>query len=260
VISDFYDQCDWVVGVTDTAVRTLKNGEVRREARVISNGVDLARFQPRPRNDNLARRLGIPRKPTVLYTGRLDADKCMDVWVGSIPYVLEQMDAHFIIGGNGTDRARLENNVARLGLASHVSFPGFLASEDYPGVYSLADVFAISSPTELQSIVTLEAAASGLPLVAVNAGALPELVQNGLNGFHFEPGNSRQMAEALVRVLKDPGLQRRMGRESRKIALGHDLWGAMRKYEALYAAVTAGRTPPLEPLMAAVQSEATAQQ
>ena len=260
VIADFYNQCDWVVGVTETAVRLLESGGLRQVARVISNGVDLEQFQPRPRNEALARKLGIPAKPTVLYTGRLDADKCMDVWVNAIPYVLEQVEAHFVVGGNGTDRARLENLVEKQGLAQDVTFTGFLDAVQYPAIYSLADVFAISSPTELQSIVTLEAAASGLPLVGVNAGALPELIEHGRNGFLFERNNSREMGNAIATLLKDPALRQRMGRASREIAQGHSIWLVMRAYEALYSAVSAGRNPPLEPVMAVVQSEARAQQ
>jgi len=259
-ITGFYNQCDWVVGVTETAVRLLKKGGLKRPARVISNGVDLDLFRPRPRHEGLVQRLGIPRKPTVLYTGRLDPDKCMDVWVNAVPHVLERVDAHFIIGGNGTDKPRLQNLVEKMGLTRHVTFAGFLDSSEYPDIYSLADVFAISSPTELQSIVTLEAAASELPIVAVNAGALPELVHHGRNGFLFARDNSREMGEALAILLKDPALRRQMGQESRRIAQAHDLWQAMRAYEALYSAVSAGSSPPLEPVMAAVQSEARAPQ
>lgn len=241
MLTKYYNRCDLVVGVTPTAIGYLNDHGLTKPSMVVSNGVQLDKFCARPRDEDLAARLSVPDKPTVLYTGRLDAEKCMDVWVKAIPPVVREIDAHFIIGGDGVLRHRLEQLVAQLGVSRHVTFPGFLDEDEYSQLYSLADVFAIASPAELQSIVTLEAAASGLPIVAVNAGALPELVQEGRNGFLFEPGRSDQMAEHLVRLLRDDVLRRRMGRESRVIACQHDLRQTVREYEKVLEQVVDGR-------------------
>jgi glycosyltransferase involved in cell wall biosynthesis len=91
----------------------------------------------------------------------------------------------------------------------------------------------------LQSIVTLEAAASGLPIVGVNAGALPELVRDGLNGYLFEEGNETVMAEKLILLLGDSRKLKTMGQESRRIASNHDLNVSIEKYEHLYRSVKA---------------------
>lgn len=240
-ITQYYNRCDLVVGVTPTALGYLKDHGLTKPARVISNGVQLDKFCPCLRDEDLAERLGVPDKPTVLYAGRLDAEKCMDVWVKAIPHVLRELDAHFIIGGDGVERHKLEGMVAEMGVSQHVTFPGFLSEKDYPKLYSLANVFAIASPAELQSIVTLEAASSGLPIVAVNAGALPELVQHGRNGLLFDQGDSEQMARHIVRLLTDPVQSRRMGRESRVIACQHDLRRTVREYEKVYDEAVNGR-------------------
>lgn len=242
LLTCYYNQCDLVVAVTPTALGYLNDHGLTKPSRVISNGVQLDKFCPQIRDEDLAERLRAPEKPTVLYAGRLDAEKCMDVWVKAIPHILREVDAHFIIGGDGADRPRIEEMVTQLGISQHVTFPGFLGDDSYHRLYSLASVFAITSPAELQSIVTLEAAASGLPIVAVNAGALPELVQTGRNGFLFEPGNSEEMARYIVRLLKDPVQCRRMGRESRVIAHQHDLNSTVREYERAYEEVTNGRS------------------
>ena len=101
-------------------------------------------------------------------------------------------------------------------MADSVSFVGAIPheSEDLPQLYQVAHVFVIPSAVESQSIVTLEAMASGLPLVVANGGALGELVAPDENGFLFTPGNSGELARYVVRLLKDPGLARRLGRES----------------------------------------------
>jgi len=234
IITDYYNHCDCVVGVTGTALRLLEARGLARPSRVISNGVPLDRFRPRPRDEALARRLGLPDKPTVIYAGRLDAEKRMSVWIRGIPEVLEEVDAQFVVGGEGTERAELEELARRLGVAEHVTFPGFLPGEDYERLFSLGSVFAIASPSELQSIVTLEAAASGLPIVAADAGALPELVRPGANGYLFPPGNSSALAQAIVDILRQPELARQMSIESRRIAEAHDIEETYRRYEELY--------------------------
>ncbi len=163
----------------------------------------------------------------------------MDVWVKAIPDVLREVDAHFVVGGEGTEKAALIELVDDLGIADHVTFPGFLPTDDYSLLYSLADVFAISSPAELQSIVTLEAAASGVPIVAAQAGALPELVEDGQSGFLFPTGDSAAMAAGIVRLLRDPELRARCGRRSREIAEGHDIQTTYLRYEHVYQEVIA---------------------
>ena len=243
IIADFYNQCDYVVTPSHTALAMVREHGLNRPAEIISNGVELDKFYPRPRDEELAHRLRLPSLPSVLYTGRLDAEKRMDIWIKAIPHVLKQMEAHFIIGGGGSEHDKLVDLVGQLGMASHVTFTGFLEAAEYQRLYSLADVFAIASPSELQSIVTLEAAASGLPIVAVNAGALPELVIAGRNGFLFPQEDSAAMAAAIVRILKDPELATRMGAESRGIAIQHDFTRSVQQYERLYKALIGGRTP-----------------
>lgn len=234
LITSYYNQCDHVVGVTATALRFLRDHGLSRPSSVISNGVPLDVFRPRPRAEGLARRLGIPNKPTVLYTGRLDAEKCMSIWVRAIPRILDRLDAHFVIGGEGTERPHLERLAQGLGVASHVSFIGFRPDDEYPAVFSLADVFAISSPVELQSIVTLEAAASGLPIVAVRAGALPELVRDGENGRLFTLNDPADLAASVIDVLSDSDRRRAMGEEARRTATQHDFARSLDQYERLY--------------------------
>lgn len=236
----FYNQCSVVVGITPTALEFFQSHHLRRPGVVISNGVKIDEFRPRPRDRELANRLGIPDKPSVLYTGRLDAEKAMDVWVKAIPHVLSKMDAHFIIGGDGSEREKLEEMVEKLGVENRVTFTGFLDKADYERVYSLADVFAIASPAELQSLVTLEAAASGLPIVAVNAGALPELVDECRNGFLFPEEDSEAMADRIITVLKDPKLRTKMGKASRSTAEQHDIRQTVRCFEKLYLSLQDG--------------------
>lgn len=224
-------RCDMVATPTDTAAGALRRLGFRGVITSISNGVDTQRFAPGPARGELRERFGLDARPVLLYTGRLDAEKQMDIWLQAAAAVLKKSPAQFLIGGNGTDRERLERISTTLGIADAVRFCGYLADDEFPEIYRLADLYFICSPIELQSISTLEAVASGLPVVAANAQALPELVHHGRNGLLFEPGNSADAARALQRLLEDDGLQRSMGEESRAIALEHDLARTVETYE-----------------------------
>ena len=234
-IAAYYERCDAVVGVTDTALALLRQHGLTKPGAVISNGVSLRCFRPRERDDALAARLGIDLAPTVLYTGRLDAEKGLDVWLRAVARSRDLgVEPQALIVGNGSEKKRLGRLAVELGIQGHTRLVGFLPQADYERVFSLADVFAIASTAELQSIVTLEAAASGLPLVAADAGALPELAREGYNGYLFPPGDPETMARRLAQLLGDPDEAKRMGRRSRLVALHHDIELTASSYESLF--------------------------
>ena len=234
-IAAYYNGCDVVVGVTHTALDLLRIHGLSRPGAVISNGVSPRRFRPRRRDVAMACSLGLDQRPTVLYTGRLDAEKDMDIWLRAAARLRELgVDAQYLLVGNGTERNKLAEYARSLGLDGQMRFAGFMESGQYERVFSLGDVFAIASRAELQSIVALEAAASGLPLVAAEAGALPELVRHGFNGYLFPPRDQEAMAQRLANLLADRNLLRQMGRRSRLIALQHDIEQSVGAYERLF--------------------------
>ena len=94
-------------------------------------------------------------------------------------------------------------------------------------------MFALPAESELQSIVTLEAVASGLPIIVVNKGALPELANSG-NGLIFEPRNSKQMAEKIAKILSDEKLKKQMGKKSLELVEKHSLQSVVSQYEKAY--------------------------
>jgi glycosyltransferase involved in cell wall biosynthesis len=119
-------------------------------------------------------------------------------------------------------------------VAGRVRFLGFVPDDDLPGLYRLADVFAIASPAELQSLVTMAAMASGLPVVAVDAGALAELVHAGENGFLARPGRAGHVADCLGLLCRDRELRARMGKASARIIADHDRHLLLARWESIY--------------------------
>lgn len=226
---------------TQTAADILRLNVSKGKMRIISNGIDTRRFAPKSRKPlQLASKLGIPTdKPIVLYVGRVDSEKHLDTLVDAVHLANQTTPLHCVIAGKGNAVAALRQRAGELSVSDNYSFTGFIADSDLPGLYSLADVFAISSPAELQSIATLEAMASGLPIAAAKAGALPELCSNGENGLLFETDNATSLAAALTTLAADPALRQRMGAASRKAALGHALDKTINQFESLYAEVCA---------------------
>lgn len=219
---------------TKTAANLLEKAGLQKEIHVISCGVDLKKFHPNQDATGIRKRFKIPEKPILLYAGRLDKEKNLDIVLHAFRIARKQVDAHFIIVGRGAEKARLEALANSLGIINHVTFTDYLSDEEYPKVHGLADCFVNACTAELQSIVALEAIASGLPLLGANAMALPELVIAGKNGHLFAPGDTQELAKQIVDVLSNPEKRKKMGIESRNMAELHDIASTAEQYERLY--------------------------
>jgi glycosyltransferase involved in cell wall biosynthesis len=165
----------------------------------------------------------------------------MENWLRAAAKVANEVDAQFIVGGEGTDRPRLEALANHLGIGTRVHFIGYVSEDDLPALYRLADVYLMLAPVELQSISTLEALASGVPVVAAHAGALPELVQDGRNGYLVPPSDPDSAGTAVMNLLADTSRREMMGGTSRQVALAHDLQATITAYERVFEETRAGR-------------------
>ena len=229
---------DYITVPTKTTLKIYKDitGKLDIPTKAISCGINLARFHPAPRDPKLLSKYRIPAdRPIVLYAGRLDAEKHLWVLISAF-YRLRQTlpKVHLVLSGGGIDENNLKNQVAALDLADNVTFLGRVSEEELPKVYNLGDVFVMPSPAELQSIVTLEALASSLPIIAVDAGPLYELCHNGKNGYLVKVDRPEDMARKLVKVLGDSKAIEKMHTESLKIAQVHDINKTISAYEQVY--------------------------
>jgi glycosyltransferase involved in cell wall biosynthesis len=225
---------DLVTTPTQTAVKLLQQVHLDNEIHAISCGIDLQKFKPDHDADFLRHRFNIPKKPTLLYTGRLDKEKNLFVVLRAFHQALQHIDAHLILTGRGTEKKRLQDLAKKLGIFQNISFTDYLSDEEYPKIHALADCFVHAGIAELQSIVTLEAIASGLPVLGADAMALPELIAHGVNGYLFKPEDITTLGRYMVELLSNPERCREMGLESRKLALAHDIAKTAIEYEQLY--------------------------
>jgi phosphatidylinositol alpha-1,6-mannosyltransferase len=184
---------------------------------LITNGIDLERFQPRPDNTALRSRYGLTGKRILLTVGRLSERKGMDRMIEALPIVLSRHpNVHYLIVGEGEYRAHLERLVAKRQLAGQVTFAGRVPDRCLLDHYAIADVFVMphrqlpSGDTEGFGVVFLEANACGVPVVAGVSGGAPDAVQNHVNGLTVDGDDVGAIAQAVLQILEDDGLRDRL--------------------------------------------------
>ncbi len=230
----YFNLVDIAAIPTKTGAEMYKKRGLKIKIYPISNGLKTERFSPKNKGDYLRKKFNLPDKKIVLYTGRINEEKNLDVLIKSIPHVVKEVDAHYLIVGGGGEYTKILEKLAKdLGVYENITFTGFIDWEDYPNIFSIADVFALPAESELQNIPTLEAAASGLPVVVVDKGAPSELASND-NGFIFKHQDSEQMGGYITKILKDDKLREEMGKKGIELAQKHSLDHVAYQYEQLY--------------------------
>ncbi|MCO5294187.1 MAG: glycosyltransferase [Homoserinimonas sp.] len=175
------------------------------------------------------------KRNRVLFVGRLAEEKQLDVLLKAFAKLDLKLDAELEIVGDGELMNHLRKLSAELGISERTVFTGYVEDDEVKAAYTGATVFAIPSIAELQSIATLEAMSSGLPVVAANAMALPHLVHPGENGYLFEPGDVDDLANRLEAVLSAPQAElTRLKRNSLKMVAPHDIQNTLTTFERLY--------------------------
>lgn len=176
-----------------------------------------------------------PKDNRVVFVGRVTAEKHIDVLVRAVAKIDPALNVKLDIIGGGELEAHLAKLAEQLGIGANTTLTGFVSDEELRAGLTRATVFSIPSVAELQSIATMEAMASGLPVVAANAMALPHLVHDGENGYLFEPGNSDDLAEKLTRVFTASDEEYlRMKRASLTFIKPHDIERTLTTFESLY--------------------------
>jgi len=187
---------------------------------VVPTGVDLARFSP---GDRTAARRACALEDgalVVLYVGRLDREKSVDRVLAAFARIAGTLaQARLVLVGQGTQADDLRRMASGLQAAARVTFAGVCAHEALPPYYRAADLFLFASETETQGLVLAEAAACGLPAVAVNAPGCAEVVHDGDTGV-LTKGDPSALAEAAIGLLVDPARRATMAARARQLAEG----------------------------------------
>lgn len=220
-----YAMVDEATTPTRKAADYLERAVHRTGVHAISCGLNISNYRPV---------MGKRADPYALFLGRVEQEKHIEELLFALTRFPEGT-LRVVIAGSGDDRGRLEKITRDTGISHRVDFRGHVDDETLRNLLSEAAVFVMPSIAELQSIATMEAMASGLPVVAANAMALPHLVHDGENGFLYEPRDISGLATAITRVLDGSDSDyRAFQRRSLAIVADHDISTTLDRFEMIY--------------------------
>jgi len=219
-------EADLIVTVSRYSAQRLVQlyGVDETKIRVVPNGVDPQRFKPMNDLGKLREEVGGDSRHIILYVGTLIPRKGLHFLVEAATQVTTQYkESRFVVAGDGPLKSHLEAYAEKVGVADGFNFLGEVKDFMLPTLYNCADIVVSPSIQEGQGISLLEAQASGKPVVAFNVTAIREVVKNGKTGLLTETG-SGELAEAIMKLLADESLRKRMGRAGREFVSKTFTW------------------------------------
>lgn len=211
----YYNHCREMSVPSQYLADHMRARGLRVPVSVISNPVASDFFTPRASRQILKRELGF-RPFTILYAGRLSPEKDIDTLVkGFMEFAAHTSEAGLVIVGQGSSRSQLEEEVRATGMSDRIRFMGpFLGGQKkiLYDIFHACDVSVTASTSETQCMSIMQGMASGMPVVAARATALPEYVSSE-RGFLFEPGRQEELASHLQKLFADPVLRANMGKK-----------------------------------------------
>jgi len=218
ILRRLYLRCDAIVAPSESMASVLRAQRMNRDITIWSRGVDQDQFNPSRRDMEWRRSMGIGDDEfVVLFLGRIVMEKALDVFSDAMDVLAEKGVKHrVLVVGEGPARPWLEERLPDAVYAGHLS------GDDLARAVASADVLLNPSVTEAFGNVTLEAMASELPVIAVNATGTTNLVAHGVTGFLAEPGDYETIADELATYGRDPKVRRMHGEAGLKVAQGRD--------------------------------------
>jgi len=211
---------------------------------VMPNGVDIEVFgsdyDPRPTRA----KLGLDGAPVISFVGGFQYWHGLDQLAKSFAQVLPEVpQAKLLLVGDGPARASIEQSVTELGIEPAVIITGLVPHNDVPKILAAADIAVIPYPPlpkELwfSPLKLYEYMAAGKAIVASRAGQIAEVIQDGHNGLLVESGDVAGLAQAMIKLLKDPAKREQLGRNARQQAIKHHSWDHyIKRLEEIYRSV-----------------------
>lgn len=236
----FYGQCRELYVPSAAVADVLRQHGIGGRIIAWPRGVDTALFHPRHRSVEWRRSVGAGGgEPIITFVSRLVPEKGIGVLAEVLHGLTQGAVAHrAVIVGDGPARAELA------GRLPHTHFTGTLAGEALARAYASSDLFLFPSDTETFGSVTLEAMASGVPVVCADALGSRSLVRDGVTGLLAPAGRSERFLDHVMRLLGDEALRARMGAAARQHALAYDWERVLARMARSYHALAAGRAAP----------------
>ncbi len=231
----YYSWCDLVTAPSETTKNKLLSLGFKNNIEVVSNGVDVEKYNPRNRDEKLKKNLCPNGEKLILHVGRITKEKNVSQLI-EIASILKKNKTKFkmLIAGDGPELKKIKISAENLGLKDNIIFTGYLSQKELPKYYASSDLFLTASTVETQGIVLLESLASGLPVIGANVEAIPELIKNRKNGFLFNPEKPEEVASLIENVLNDESLKKKLSKNCPDSVKSHSIPNVCLKMENIY--------------------------
>lgn len=211
------------------------------KVRVIPNGVDIEAFHLCLNGDRIKRKYQLnDDSKIILFVGKLDYYKGCDFLIKAFATVVQKISsAHLIIVGKGPLEKGLKQLTEKLCMQNYITFAGFISDAELPLYYGVCDLFVLPSISSNEGfgIVQLEAMACGKPVITTTIPGVREVDANEVASIHVPPMNEKALASAILKILEDAKLAKRLGENGRKLVEENYTWGSIAKRtENLYFA------------------------
>jgi N-acetyl-alpha-D-glucosaminyl L-malate synthase BshA len=207
----------------------------KRDVFVIPNGIDLGRFDKLPRDEMRVKLQAKADDRLIIFVGRFRPEKAVKYLIEALAIVRQKdQSVRLLLVGEGPEEDNLKQLVRQFNLGDCVEFAGQIPNEQVPQYLAAADIFILPSLSEGFPNVVLEAMAVGLPVVASRVGGLPEIIEEGENGFLVEPKKPEQIADRTLLLLGNDQLRIRISRNNRAKAKGYSLEAVVDRLEEIY--------------------------
>ena len=238
----FSNWADLVIAPSPKIKRILRGYDITKKIVVLPTGVNTSLFKKSATGRRkLREELGFaPQTKVLLYVGRISEEKNVSFLIRALKEILKKRkDVRLCTVGMQKTYylKKLKKEAEKMGIRAFIRFVDVVPHTKIPLFYQMADIFTFASLTETQGIVILEAAASGLPIVALNDDAFEGMVYNNKNGFLIKNEDPESFAEKTLKILEKKEMWQRFSQESRKIAESLSEEQQSKKLLALYTAL-----------------------
>ena len=235
VVSFSINKSDAITAVSDNLRKeTLDNFNIQKEISVIHNFVDINRFSVKPM-DAFKKVIAPHGEKVILHASNFRKVKRIADVIYTFNKIKKVIPSKLLLVGDGPERHMAEELCRELGIFEETRFVG--KQQDMEDIYAIADLFLLPSEYESFGLAALEAMAAGTPVVATNAGGIPEIITHGKNGFLSEVGDVESMSANAIILLGNNDMLRSFSNEARKEAEQFDIANIVPQYETLYKQV-----------------------
>ena len=217
VLRHLYSLSDRIVCVSEYLKKSLLPlVKEKCKIHVVYNGVDTTIFKPSVNNQTFKTKLGLKDEKIVLYVGRIAKEKGIQFAIRCLPRIVKEVkNIKFIIVGEGNYTQNLKSLVEKMNVGKYVIFTGGVLHSSLVNYYNIADIFILPTIRESFSLVLTEAMTCGKSVVASIAGGIPEIMENGTNGYLVPIGKEADLFKKITHLLKDSRLRNKFGEHGR---------------------------------------------